>query len=113
MRVAFILKGDPFSWKSHEAIRIALAMGINHQVDLILLKDGVYTFTRWRPHDLGIEGLEKLLENMDYVAVRLIVEDTSAEERGLKETDFVKKVEFMSVEDIKGLLQRAEAVLVW
>jgi tRNA 2-thiouridine synthesizing protein C len=112
-KVVFLLKGDPFSWKAHEALRVGLAIGINSEVNFIFIKDGVYSLTRWYPEKLEIQGFEKLLENMDYVNVKLFVEDASAEERGLKGSDFVKEVNFISSEEIKELIKNAEAVFVW
>lgn len=112
-KVVFLLKGDPFSWKAHEAFRVGMAIGINSEVSFILIKDGVYALTRWHPDRLDIYGFDKLLENIDYVNVKLYVEDSSAEERGLKETDFVKEVSFISTEEIKELIKVAEVVFVW
>ena len=113
MRIAFIVKGDPFSWKCHEALRVAMALGINSEVSLIFIKDGVYALTKWHPEELGIEGFERLLENMAYVNVKVFVEDTSLEERGLKPEDLVCEVEVKSIEEIKEMIKSAEAVMVW
>lgn len=113
MRVLFLVKGDPFSWRCHEALRVALALGINHEVFLVFLKDGVYALTKWKPEKLLIHGFEKLLENIGYVNVKLFVEDLSAEERGLKREDFAVDVEFVNMESVKDMLASSEAVLVW
>ncbi len=113
MKVAFILKGDPFSWKAHEAFRIATAVGINHEVYFILIRDGVYTLTRWSPEDLGVESFEKFFETMDFLNIHLIVEDASMQERGLKESDLVKEVKVLSAEEISEIINETEAVFVW
>jgi len=113
MRVLFLVKGDPFSWRCHEALRVALALGINHEVFLVFLKDGVYALTKWKHEKLLIHGFEKLLENMGYVNVKLFVEDLSAEERGLKKEDFAVDVGFVNMESVKDMLASSEAVLVW
>ncbi len=113
MKVMVIIKGDPFSWKSHEALRVAMALGISAEVSLIFMKDGVYVLTRWHPEELYIEGFERLLENMGYVNLKAYVEDTSLEERGLNKKDLLCEVEIISLEDIKEKINRAEAVLVW
>ncbi len=113
MRIAFILKGDPFSWKAHEALRIATALGINHEVNFIFIRDGVYTLTRWSPEDLGVETFEKFYETLDFLKINLIVEDASMQERGLKESDFVKRVRVMSAEEISEIINGSEAVFVW
>lgn len=112
-KVVFLLKGDPFSWKAHEAFRVGMAIGINSEVSFVFIKDGVYALTRWYPEKLEIHGFDKLLENIDYVNVKLYVEDASAEERGLKESDFVKSVSFISADEIKEIIRNAEAVFVW
>jgi tRNA 2-thiouridine synthesizing protein C len=113
MKVAFIIKGDPFSWKCHEALRVAMALGISCEVSLILIKDGVYALTKWNPEALGIQGFERLLENMEYVNIKLFVEDLSLEERGLKAEDLLLQAHIKSMEDIKKLIDSSEAVLVW
>ena len=113
MKVAFVIKGDPFSWKCHEALRVAMALGISCEVNLILIKDGVYALSRWHPEDLGIQGFDRLIENMAYVKVKVYVEDTSLEERGLKPEDLLCEVEVKSTEDIKSIIASSEAVLVF
>ncbi len=112
-KVVFILKGDPFSWKSHEALRVGMAVGMNCEVHFVFLKDGVYALSRWEPESIGIVGFERLLENMDYVNVKLYAEDLSLEERGLGQEDLKKAVQVVSMEEIKELIASAEAVFVW
>ena len=113
MRTVFILKGDPFSWKAHEAFRIAIAVGMNHELVFVFIRDGVYTLTRWSPEELGIESFEKFYETLDFVNIELVVEDASMQERGLKETDFVREVKVLPSEEISELINSAEAVYVW
>ncbi len=113
MRTVFILKGDPFSWKAHEAFRIAIAVGMNHELVFVFIRDGVYTLTRWSPEGLGIESFEKFYETLDFVNIELVVEDASMQERGLKETDFVREVKVLPAEEISELINSAEAVYVW
>ncbi len=113
MKITFILKGDPFSWKAHEAFRVATALGVNHEVNFVFIRDGVYTLTRWSPEDLGVETFEKFYETLDFLNINLIVEDASMQERGLKETDFVKEVKVLSADEISELINESEAVFVW
>ncbi len=113
MKTVFILKGDPFSWKAHEAFRIAVAVGMNHEVSFVFIRDGVYTLTKWSPEELGIESFEKFYEILEHVNIELIVEDASMQERGLKETDFVREVMVLSAEEISQLINESEAVYVW
>jgi len=113
MKTVFILKGDPFSWKAHEALRVAIAVGMNHELTFVFIRDGVYTLTKWSPEDLGVESFEKFYETLDFVNIRLVAEDASVQERGLKESDFVKEVELKSAEEISEIINSAEAVFVW
>ncbi len=113
MKVVFILKGDSFSWKAHEAFRIAVAVGMNHEVTFVFIRDGVYTLTRWFPENLGVDTFEKFYETLDFVNINLVVEDASMQERGIKESDFVRKVEIKSAEEIDEIISSAEAVFVW
>ncbi len=113
MSIVFVLKGDPFSWLAHEAFRVALALAINNDVYFIAVRDGVYVFTEWNPDSLGIEGFGKIFETIEYVNINLIVEDVSAEERGLKEKDFKVKVDIKPYDEIKEIINSAEAVFVW
>jgi len=53
MKIVFILKGDPFSWLAHEAFRVALALAINNEVFFVMMRDGVYALTDWKPSELG------------------------------------------------------------
>ncbi len=113
MKVVFILKGDPFSWKAHEALRVAVAVGINHEVDFVFIRDGVYAITDWSQEDLGVEPFDKFYETMEMVNVRLIAEDASLQERGLKESDLPEGTVIMSAEEIRDLIAQAEAVFAW
>ncbi|NPA41272.1 MAG: DsrE family protein [Aquificae bacterium] len=113
MKTVFVLKGDPFSWKAHEAFRVAIAVGMNHELTFVFIRDGVYTLTKWNPEELGVESFEKFYETLDFVNIELVVEDASMQERGLKETDFVREVKIMSAEEISEMLSSAEAVFVW
>lgn len=113
MKVVFVLKGDPFSWKAHESLRVAIAVGMNHETAFVLIRDGVYALTRWSPESLGIDTFEKFYEILDFVKLRLIVEDASIQERGLKEDDFVREVEVRSAEEIREMINSAEVVFVW
>lgn len=113
MRIAVIIKGDPFSWRCHEALRIAMAFGISSEVSLVLIKDGVYALSGWHPEELGVEGFDKLLKNMSYVRVKVYAEDVSLEERGLKAEELACPVEVKSIDEIRDITRSSEVVLVW
>ncbi len=113
MKVVFILKGDPFSWKAHEALRLATAVAINNEVDFVFIRDGVYTLRGWKPQELGVDTFDKFFENLEVLNLRLIAEDASLQERGFKEGDCIPEVEIMSAEEISQLINSAEAVFAW
>ncbi len=113
MKVVFILKGDPFSWKAHEALRLATAVAINNEVDFVFIRDGVYTLREWKPQELGVDAFDKFFDNLEVLNLRLIAEDASLQERGFKEGDCIPEVEIMSAEEISQLINSAEAVFAW
>ncbi len=113
MKVTFVLKGDPFSWKAYEALRLATAMGMNHEVYFIFIRDGVYTLTEWNPQQLGLESFDKFYETFEFINIELIVEDASIQERGLKISDFIPEVSVKSAEEISEIINNSEVVLVW
>ncbi|MEN3034555.1 MAG: DsrE family protein [Aquificaceae bacterium] len=112
-KIAFVLKGDPFSWKCHESFRMGMAMGVSCEVSFIFIKDGVYALTRWKAGELGIEGMDRLLENIEHVNLTAYVEDASIEERGIRPEELVINANVVSLEEIKSILSRASAVFVW
>jgi len=114
MKVVFILKGDPFSWKAHEALRVATAMGISNETYFICVRDGVYTLTKWEPEKLGIASFEKFWETVEFINLTLVAEEESLHERGINKSNLaVENVEVVSSEEVKKLIQEADHVFVW
>ncbi|GAB6064977.1 hypothetical protein JCM9492_00690 [Aquifex pyrophilus] len=113
-KVVHILKGDPFSWKSHEAMRVATATGINNETYFVCIRDGVYFLTKWEPEKLGIDSLEKFWETLDFINLTLIAEEESLHDRGITKNQLaVKSVNVMSSEEIEKLIKESDFVFVW
>ena len=114
MVTVHILKGDPFSWKSHEALRVATATAINNETYFICIRDGVYVLTDWYPDKLGIESFEKFWESIEFLNLTIIAEEESLHERGITKTQIsVPFVEVKSSEEIKEIINSADEVFVW
>ncbi|HIQ48416.1 MAG TPA: sulfur reduction protein DsrE [Aquifex aeolicus] len=113
-KVVHILKGDPFSWKSHEALRVATATAINNETYFICIRDGVYFLTKWESEKLGIESLEKFKDTLEFINLTLIAEEESLHDRGILKTELAfNNVRIMNSEDIKNLIHEADFLFVW
>ncbi|NPB06313.1 MAG: sulfur reduction protein DsrE [Aquificae bacterium] len=115
MRFVHLLKGDPFSWKAHEALRIATATAINAETYFVCIRDGVYVLTHWKPEALGIEDFDRFWEAVELLdRFKVVAEEESLHERGLIKTHLkVKRVEILPSERIKELIRSADFVAVW
>ncbi|NPA32290.1 MAG: DsrE family protein [Aquificae bacterium] len=113
-RVVHVLKGDPFSWKAHEALRVATATAINNETYFICIRDGVYVLTRWHPEELGIESFDKFWETIELVNLTLVAEEESLHDRGITKNNLaVKSVNILPQEEVKELIQSADDVFIW
>ncbi len=114
MKIVHVLKGDPFSWKAHEALRVSIATAINNEVYFVCIRDGVYVLTKWEPEKLGIEPFDKFWETADMIDLKIIAEEEALHDRGIFKTDLaVENVEVKPSEEIKELLEEADGVFIW
>jgi len=115
MKVVHLLKGDPFSWKAHEALRIATATAINCETYFLCVRDGVYVLTDWKPEELGIESFDKFWEAVEMLEnFKVVAEEESLHERGILKTALkVKGVLLLPSEEVKELIRDADRVFVW
>ncbi len=111
--ISFILKSEPFSWKAHEGLRLAAASGITNDTNVIFTGDGIYTITKWRPEALGIASFEKMIEQMGMLNVSFYAESSCIESRGLKAFEFIIEPKIISSEEVKNIISKSKAVLVW
>lgn len=111
--ITFIIKSDPFSWKAHEALRLAAASGISNQTDVVFTSDGIYAITKWYPENLGIASFEKMLEQMSMLNVKFYAEGSCIESRGLKTFDFQIQPKIISEKELRDIINKSKAVLVW
>jgi len=114
MKVVHVLKGDPFSWKAHEALRVATATAINNETYFVCIRDGVYVLTKWEPEKLGIEPFDKFWETAQLINLKIVAEEEALSDRGIFKTDLaVENVEVKPSEEIKELLEEADCVFIW
>ncbi len=114
MRVVHILKGDPFSWKAHEALRLATATAISNETFFVCVRDGVYVLTDWKPEELGIESFDKFWETAELVNLTIVAEEESLHDRGIIKTELkAPGVQVKSSEEIRKLIETADAVFLW
>ena len=111
--ISFILKSEPFSWKAHEGLRLAAASGITNDTNVIFTGDGIYAITKWRPEALELASFEKMLEQMSMLNINFYAENSCIESRGLKAFEFIIEPKIISSEEVKDLIEKSKAVLVW
>ena len=112
-KLVVIIKNEPFSWKVFDALRVAVASAMNHEVLVIFVKNGVYALTDWKPKLIGIEPYDKSIESLGMLGAKLIVEEEGLRERGIKLKDWKVNIEILSKDDICELINNAEVVLSW
>ncbi len=111
--VVFIIKSNPFSWKTFEALRQAVGASIEHSVSVIFIKDGVYALTDWKPELIGIEPLDKSIESLGMMGARIIAESEAVRERGIKLKDWGVEISIMDKDKICDMTKDAEVVITW
>ncbi len=112
-RVVVLIKGNPFSWKVFEALRLAVGASMEHKMQVIFIKDGVYSLTDWKPKLIGIEPIDKSIEALGMMDAEVIAEEEAIRERGIKIKDWPAKIKVLSKDDISEIIKEAEVVLTW
>ncbi len=111
--ISFIIKSEPFSWKAHEGLRLAAASGITNDTNVIFTADGIYAITKWQPEAIGVGNFEKMIEQMSMLNITFYAEGSCVESRGLKAFDFLVEPKIITNEELKMIISRSKAVLVW
>ena len=112
-KIALMIKSNPFSWKTFEALRQAVGVSMGHNLTVIFLKDGVYTLTDWKPQMIGIEPIDKSMEALEMTDGKIIVEEEALRERGVKLKEWSVVIEIKPQEEISEIVKDAEVVLTW
>ena len=112
-KLVLVIRNDPFSWKVFDALRVAVASSMNHDVYVIFMKNGVYALSDWKPKLIGIEPYEKSIETLGMFGASIIVEEEGLRERGIKLKDWKANLKTMSKDDICEIINSAEVILSW
>lgn len=112
-KVVVIIKSNPFGWKSFEALRQAVGMGMDHEVYAVFIKDGVYALTEWKPDLIGVPSSDRSVEALVMLGGTVIVERESVSERGLIKSVKYPDVQQRSKDEICTLIKDAEVVITW
>ena len=112
-KLVIIIKKEPFSWKVFDALRVAVASSMNHEVFVIFMKNGVYSLSDWKPKIIGIEPYDKSIETLGMFNAKIIVEEEGLRERGIKLKDWKSKIDIISKDEICEIINNAEVVLSW
>ena len=112
-KIVFIIKNEPFSWKTFDALRVAVASAMNHQVFVLFIKNGVYALSDWEPKLIGIEPYDKSIESLGMLGAKLIVEEEGLRERGIKLKNWKANLEVLSKDEICEIINNAEVILSW
>ncbi len=112
-KLVIIIKNDPFSWKVFDALRVAVASAMNHEVYVIFIKNGVYALSDWKPKLIGIEAYDKSIESLGMLGAKIIVEEEGLRERGVRLKNWNVNLEILSKDDICEIINSAEVILSW
>ena len=108
-----VIKTDPFSWKTFDALRVAVACAMNHQLSVVFIKNGVYALSDWNPKLIGVEPYDKSIESLSMLGAKVIVEEEGLRERGIKLKNWKTNLEILSKDEICEIINNAEVILSW
>ena len=89
---------------------VGLTLGEN-AISVIFRDDGVYTLLPSQPELIGALGIDKHVETLQLLNVRLIVESESLNERKLSQLNW--DVERLARQDVAHLLADSEAIICY
>ncbi len=112
-KLVIVIRKNPFSWNVFDALRVAVASAMNHEVYVVFIKDGVYTLSDWKPKLIGIEPYDKSIESLSMLGAKIIVEEEGLRERGIKLKDWKANIEVLPKDDISEIINNAEVILPW
>lgn len=112
--VVTLIKSNPFGWKTFEALRQAVGMAMDHNVNVIFIKDGVFTLTDWKPQMIGVQSSDKSLEALGMLNAKIIVEKESLSERGInKLKELPVDIHIKTKDEVCDIIKSAEVVITW
>jgi len=112
-RVAVVIRKSPLNTcRNSEVLRMAVGLTLaDNAVSVIFLDDGVYTLLPTHPSRIGSLEVDKHLETLPLLNVRLAAEEESLGERKL--TDLKWDVERLGREEVARLIAASEAIICY
>ena len=112
-RVAVVVRQSPFNTcRNAEALRMTVGLTLADNVITVIFRDdGVYTLLPTEPSRIGSLGLDKHLETLPLLHVRLVAERESLAERKLSHLKW--EVDRLARDEVARLLADAEAVICY
>lgn len=112
-RVAVVIRHSPFNTcRNSEALRMTVGLTLaDNAIAVIFREDGVYTLLPTRPDVIGSLEIDKHLETLQLLNVRLIAEQEALEERQLAQLKW--NVERLPRHEVARLLAESEAIVCY
>jgi sulfur relay (sulfurtransferase) DsrF/TusC family protein len=112
-QVAVVLRQTPFNTcRNAEALRMTVGLTLGENaITVIFRDDGVYTLLPTQPGLIGSLEIDKHLETLQLLQVRLIAERESVNERNLSHLKW--KVEHLTQREVAQLLAESDAMICY
>jgi sulfur relay protein TusC/DsrF len=112
-QVAVLIRQSPFNTcRNSEALRMTVGLTLaDNAIAVIFRDDGVYTLLPTQPALIGSLEIDKHLETLQLLDVRLIAEQESLDERHLAQLKW--DVERLPQHDVAQLLAGCEATVCY
>jgi sulfur relay protein TusC/DsrF len=111
--VAVVLRKSPFNTcRNSEALRMTVGLTLgDNTIAVIFRGDGVYTLLPTQPALLGALEIDKHLETLQLLNVRLVAEQESLTERNLSHLKW--DVERLAQHEVAQLLAESDAIICY
>jgi sulfur relay (sulfurtransferase) DsrF/TusC family protein len=110
-QVAVVIRQTPFNTcRNAEALRMTVGLTLaDHRITVIFRDDGVYTLLPTQPAVIGALEIDKHVETLQLLNVRLIAERESLTERRLSQLKW--DVEQLGQREVVQLLGESDAII--
>jgi sulfur relay protein TusC/DsrF len=112
-QVAVVMRQAPFNTcRNTEALRMTVGLTLGENTIAVIFRDdGVYTLLSTQPGLIGALEIDKHLETLQLLHVRLIAEQESLSARHLSQLKW--EVEHLSQREVAQLLAESEAIICY
>jgi|ERR671923_1578714 sulfur relay (sulfurtransferase) DsrF/TusC family protein len=112
-RVAVVIRKSPFNTcRNSEALRMTVGLTLgDNGIAVIFRDDGVYTLLPMQPALVGSLEVDKHVDTLQLLNVRLIAEQESLAERNLSQLNW--EVERLGRREIAHLLADSDAIICY